>query len=85
MNRSLRVKAFSFLFSTACDAKSTKGVSINILAMWKIKQTHPVCLHAVEKYEKVEGNNIYRTITKQQVENEKITFQDIKFKIAQKN
>ena len=53
--------------------------------MWKIKQTHPVCLHAVEKYEKVEGNNIYRTITKQQVENEKITFQDIKFKIAQKN
>ena len=53
--------------------------------MWKIKQTHPVCLYAVEKYEKVEGNNIYRTITKQQVENEKITFQDIKFKIVQKN
>ena len=50
MNRSLRVKAFSFLFSTACDAKSTKGASVNIYRQCvKRKLTHPVCLHAAEK------------------------------------
>ena len=53
----------------------------------------------VEKYEKVDSNNIHRTITKQQVTNEQIKrkqncsvsfvkvfkFQDNKFKIVQKN
>ena len=65
----------------------------------KRKQTHPVCLHAVEKYKKVDSNNIHRTIMKQQVKNEQIKrkqnsylsfvkvfkFQDNKFKIVQKN
>ena len=37
MTRSLRVKAFSFLFNTACDAKSTKGASVNIQTMCKKK------------------------------------------------
>ena len=66
----------------------------------KRKQTNPVCLHAVEKYEKVDSNNIHRTITKQRVKNQQIKrkqncsfltfvkvfkFQDSKFKIVQKN
>ena len=34
------------------------------------EQTHPVCLQAVEKYEKVE-NVIHRMILKQPVKNEK--------------
>ena len=64
----------------------------------KREQTHPVCLHAVEKYEKVESINTQNDC-KQQVKNEQIKrkqtcsicfvnvfkFQENKFKIIQKN
>ena len=64
----------------------------------KKEQTYPVCLHAMEKYEKVESINT-QIITKQRVKNEQIKgkqtcivslvkvfkFQDNKFKIVQKD
>ena len=61
----------------------------------KIEQTHPACLHAVEKYEKVESINTqtdYKTTSKKMNRWKKTNLclkvfklQDNKFKIVQKN
>ena len=65
----------------------------------KKEQTHPVCLHAVEKYEKVNKQNDYETTSKQAKHNTNIKrkqtysvgfvkvfkFQENKVKIVQKN
>ena len=65
----------------------------------KRERAHPGCLHAVEKYEKVESVNIHRMIMKSRVKNEQIKrkqtcsvcfvnvskSQENDFKIVQKN
>ena len=65
----------------------------------KREQTHHVCLHAVEKYEKFNTQNDYKTTRKQTKHNTNIkrkqtcsvsfikvfNFQKNKFKIIQKN
>ena len=63
----------------------------------KREQTHPVCLHKVEKYEKLESVNIqdYKTASKNEQIRRKQTcslcfvnvfkFQENKFKIVQNN
>ena len=64
-----QIKAFSFLFCTAGDAKSTKGV---LLAVEKYK-----------KMESVNTQNDYETTSKKWTDKKK--FQENKFKIVQKN
>ena len=56
-------KAFSFLFCTASDTEKYKrwrALIYKVIAKQREKreQTHPVCLHIVVKYEKVESVNI---------------------------
>ena len=57
-----QIKAFSFLFCTSKDAKSTKGwttLTYRVIAkqLGKREQAYPVCLRAVE--------NDYETTSKQ--------------------
>ena len=57
-----QIKAFSILVCITNDAKSTKGrkhLLYTVIAKQraKIVQTHPVYLHSVERYEKVESVN----------------------------
>ena len=58
-----QIQAFSFLFCTTNDAKSTKGrkhlLYYRVIAKQRAKrvETHPVYLQAVEKYKKVESVN----------------------------
>ena len=64
----------------------------------KREQTHPVCLHTVQKYEKVESvntQNNYETTSEKRTDKKKKTssvcfvkvskFQENKFKIVQNN
>ena len=56
------VISFSFLFFVTIDVKSTKSGELLVWRMIvkqqrKREQTHPVCLNAVKKYEKVESVN----------------------------
>ena len=60
----------------------------------KREQTHPVCLHAVEKYEKVENVMITKQVKKEQIKRKQtyylcfvivFKFQENKFKIVQRN
>ena len=52
------MKAFSFVFCTTSDAKSTKGIyRVIVKQRANIEHAHPVYLHAVEKYEKLESVN----------------------------
>ena len=64
----------------------------------KREQTHPVCLHTVQKYEKVESvntQNNYETTSEKRTDKKKktssvcfvkvIKFQENKFKIVQNN
>ena len=65
------IKAFSFLFCTVSEVKSTKGGE-HEYTEWlqnneQKKETYLVCLHAVTKYEKVESintQNDYKTTSK---------------------
>ena len=67
-----QIKAFSFLFCTPYDAKCAKRWRVliyRVIAKQRAKreQIHPVCLHAVKKYEKVEianTQNDYKTTSK---------------------
>ena len=71
-----------------------------IAKQWaKREQTHPVCLHAVEKYKKVNTQNDYQKTSEETKHNTNIKrkqtysvgfvkvfkFQENKFKIIQKN
>ena len=64
----------------------------------KREQTHPVCLHGVEKYKKVKSvntHNYYETMSKKWADKNKtnlfcvfcksVNFQENTFKIVQKN
>ena len=56
-----------FILMNLSKCKRWRVLLHRVIAKQQLKreQTHPVCLHAVEKYEKVECR--YTTITEQQV------------------
>ena len=56
------LKVLVFFFFVTIDVKSTKSGEVLVCRMivkqqTKREQTHPVCLNAVKKYEKVESVN----------------------------
>ena len=97
MEVTLKLLGFSPVLSVKQNVQKVKSINIpsDCKTKYRREQTHPTCLHTVEKYENLESintQNDYKTTIKKWTDKKKTNlclkvfkFQNNKFKIVQKN
>ena len=97
MEVTLKLLGFSPVLSVKQNVQKVKSINIqsDCKTKYRREQTHPMCLHTVEKYENLESintQNDYKTTIKKWTDKKKTNlclkvfkFQNNKFEIVQKN